>query len=112
MLQEKTIEARTLELLIRLMQDEALDSFFLVGGTALALQIGHRKSIDLDLFRFSSFDTIPVFEFLADKYRFEAEFQTKDTLRGSIEGVKIDLLTHPYPLVEELIMKMASGLPE
>ena len=102
MFQEKAVEARTLELLVRLMKDEALDSFFLVGGTALALQIGHRKSIDLDLFRFSSFDTIPVFEFLAEKYHFEVEFQAKDTLRGAIEGVKIDLITHPYPLVDEL----------
>jgi len=51
MLQKKTVETRTLELLIRLMKDKALDSFFLVGGTALALQIGHRKSIDIDLFR-------------------------------------------------------------
>ena len=31
-------------------------SFFLVGGTALALQLGHRKSIDLDLFSQSPFD--------------------------------------------------------
>lgn len=32
------------------MADEAFGIFNLVGGTALALQIGHRKSIDLDMY--------------------------------------------------------------
>ncbi len=49
MLQTRTVEPRTLELLKQLMLLPILDSFFLVGGTALALQLGHRKSIDLDL---------------------------------------------------------------
>ena len=102
MLQEKTVEARTLELLVRLMKDEAFDSFFLVGGTALALQIGHRKSIDIDLFSLLSFDTMTFLEFLIEKYHFEDEFQAKNTLKGTIDGVKIDFLTHAYPLVEAL----------
>lgn len=38
---------KTLELLKQLMLLPILDSFFLVGGIALALQLGHRKSIDL-----------------------------------------------------------------
>ena len=50
MLQKQTVNAGTLELLIVLMGDEQLNDFILVGGTALALQIGHRKSIDLDFF--------------------------------------------------------------
>ena len=40
-----------------LMRDPVLDPFFLVGGTALSLQIGHRKSVDLELFTHSDFDT-------------------------------------------------------
>ena len=50
MLQFQTVESNTLELLRSLMQKEYLNSFVLVGGTALALQLGNRKSIDLDLF--------------------------------------------------------------
>lgn len=34
----------------RLMQCQAFNDFYLAGGTALALQLGHRKSIDIDLF--------------------------------------------------------------
>ena len=36
--------------LIELMEWEELKSFQLVGGTALSLQIGHRMSVDIDLF--------------------------------------------------------------
>mgnify|MGYP000630638776 CR=1 FL=1 len=50
MLQSQTVESNTLELLKSLMQKEYLNSFVLVGGTALALQLGNRESIDLDLF--------------------------------------------------------------
>jgi hypothetical protein len=47
MLQLATIEPFTLGLLKKLMTRPYMEPFFLVGGTALALQMGHRKSIDL-----------------------------------------------------------------
>ena len=47
----------TLHLLKTLMAGEKLIDFF-VGGTTLALQIGHRISIDLDLFSRNSFSAI------------------------------------------------------
>lgn len=50
MLSFRTIEPHTLELLKNLMSISALHPLRLVGGTALALQYGHRSSIDLDLF--------------------------------------------------------------
>lgn len=50
MLHKETVERRTLELLMTLMQDEGLKDFALVGGTALSLYMGHRKSVDLDFF--------------------------------------------------------------
>ena len=45
-----TIFPSTLQLLKDLQALEDLKSFYLVGGTALALQIGHRISIDLEMF--------------------------------------------------------------
>lgn len=45
-----TVEERTLQLLKSLQSLPQLKNFSLVGGTSLALQIGHRLSIDLDLF--------------------------------------------------------------
>ena len=56
MLQKETIEPRTLELLKALQGEPLLKTFNLVGGTALALRLGHRKSIDLDLFTKEEFD--------------------------------------------------------
>jgi hypothetical protein len=50
MLQLSTIDTETLELLKKLMCFDEFTNMRLVGGTALALQIGHRKSIDLDFF--------------------------------------------------------------
>ena len=47
-----------MELLRQLMAAEQLQKFYLVGGTALALYYGHRKSIDLDLFIHSPFDAV------------------------------------------------------
>lgn len=50
MLSYDTIEFHTLELLKSLMQEPSFSAMRLVGGTALALQYGHRQSIDLDFF--------------------------------------------------------------
>ena len=50
MLHLSTVESTTLELLKKLQQLSVLCNTRLVGGTALALQLGHRKSVDLDFF--------------------------------------------------------------
>ena len=50
MLSYQTVEPHTLELLRQLMEASLLRQTRLVGGTALALQYGHRSSVDLDLF--------------------------------------------------------------
>lgn len=50
MLSFQTIDPNTLELLKTLAQAPILSNMRLVGGTALALQYGHRRSVDLDFF--------------------------------------------------------------
>lgn len=52
MLHYETIAPATRELLNKLMSDDRLQDFILVGGTSLALQLGHRLSVDLDLIFF------------------------------------------------------------
>ena len=49
-LEKKYIPPPALAILSQLQKDNTLDDFFLVGGTALALQLGHRLSVDIDLF--------------------------------------------------------------
>ena len=50
MLQTQTVQPELLELLKALMSVELFNNFYVVGDTALALQVGHRQSIDIDLF--------------------------------------------------------------
>ena len=112
MLQKETVSAPTLELLKTLMQDDLFRDFFLVGGTALALQIGHRLSIDIDLFTMDSFNEEDMLSALEVKYNFQLDYRRKNTLKGEIAGVKVDFITHSYPLVNPLMhvegVRMAS----
>lgn len=100
MLHKETIEPATLELLIRLMNDRMLKDFVLVGGTALALQLGHRISIDLDLFSETSFDQSSLADYLYHAYSFELDFISTNTIKGEINGVQVDCIAHQYPWIE------------
>lgn len=101
MLYKETVTPSTLELLRKLMDDPELQDFVLVGGTSLALQIGHRVSVDLDLFSIHSFVETDLNQYLIDRYHFETDFLARSTVKGEIEGVQIDCLSHAYPLVGE-----------
>ncbi len=50
MLHYQSVDPKILELINKLMQIDAFNQLRLVGGTSLALQIGHRVSVDIDLF--------------------------------------------------------------
>jgi hypothetical protein len=86
------------------MEDAELQDFVLVGGTALALQIGHRTSIDIDLFSNKSFDEGGLANHLLDNYQFELDFIAKRTLKGEINGVQIDCIAHQYPWIEKPVV--------
>ena len=58
MLYLSTISATTLELLKQIQSKDEFAKLRLVGGTALALQTGHRKSIYLDFFGIIEFDEL------------------------------------------------------
>ena len=95
----------TLDLLKKLQQDPRLTDFFLVGGTALALQIGHRLSIDLDLFTQNPIDTQQLETYLNKKFDFFTDYVGPNTLKGFIKNIKADFITHDYPLVRPLIVE-------
>lgn len=103
MLHTETVERSTLELLIRLQQKNYLKGFYLVGGTALALKMGHRKSVDIDLFTTLSFDGQQILENLSSDFSFELFFTANNTIKGSINQVQVDILAHRYPLISEPI---------
>ncbi|MDD4901420.1 MAG: nucleotidyl transferase AbiEii/AbiGii toxin family protein [Patescibacteria group bacterium] len=81
------------------------DAFYLAGGTALALQIGHRISVDFDFFSGKPIKK----ELLAEIKRIFAKtavavsVNNTDELTVFIEGVKITFLHYPFPLTEKIM---------
>lgn len=68
-----TVSPLLKEILLDLMQEKLFSPFRLVGGTALSLQIGHRMSVDIDLFtdaEYRSIDFINIKKFLQNKYTY------------------------------------------
>ena len=86
-----------MELLKRLMGDERLQGFALVGGTSLALQIGHRISVDLDLFTEKEFEADELREYLEQNYHLQTDYLAFATVKGEVEGVQVDCIAHAYP---------------
>ena len=99
MLQTRTIEPRTLELLKRLMAFPPIEPFFLVGGTALALQLGHRVSIDLDLFTPQPFDKELLLNALFSEFDISVESEGDQLLLTYIEEIKVDFVKMGYPIL-------------
>jgi len=84
------------------MRDSRFSDFLLAGGTNLALRLGHRKSIDLDLFSYQHFDSISLAEYLTQNYPFDkTDAREKDTVKGFINDIKVDIIAHVYPLIDE-----------
>lgn len=101
MLQTQTASPKLLELLKQLMQDDFFNGFDLVGGTSLALQIGHRNSIDIDMFGNREIDTDLFEEKLKSFGKVEITQSTKNILISSINEIKVDFVNYKYPLLQE-----------
>jgi hypothetical protein len=106
MLFKNTIQTSALELLRALQSSPALNSFYLAGGTSLALQIGHRKSVDLDLFTSNDFDANNLLEYLEQNFGFRLDYSDINTLKGSIENIKIDLIIRLFSIPDIAAMKL------
>lgn len=76
-----------------------VDSWTLAGGTALALQLGHRYSEDLDFFRYESFDVEPLISRLAQIGQVNIQSRTTDTLHVLLNGLRISFLTAQAPML-------------
>jgi len=77
------------------------EGFYLGGGTAIAMQLGHRMSDDFDWFRDDSFDPLALAHELQQGEPFRTTMTAKDTLWGTVDGVKTSFFRFAYPLLEE-----------
>jgi len=105
MLYYKTIDTKLLELLKELMSINEFNSLRLVGGTALALQLGHRKSVDIDLFGNyrDDIDFLRLLSFTGKKVSWIKRSPNINIFE--INNIKIDFVNYNYPWIDKLIKK-------
>lgn len=105
MLQTRTVESGTLELLKKLQTLPILKDFYLVGGTSIALQLGHRFSIDLDLFSVNDFNPNDIISILQKDFELQINVEEPKMLITEINGIKVDFVKMSYPILYPVIME-------
>jgi len=75
-------------------------SYYLVGGTAIALHLGHRRSIDFDLFTEKKINHSSIRNLISRHgYQIDSTlFESYDQIHVLIRGVKFTFLQFPYPI--------------
>ncbi|MCF6307399.1 MAG: nucleotidyl transferase AbiEii/AbiGii toxin family protein [Flavobacteriaceae bacterium] len=101
MLHYKTIDTKTLELLKAIQKMDTFKNLRLVGGTSLALQIGHRISIDIDLFGELTSDKIEIALALKELGELKTINLTNNIHVYSLNNIKTDIVNYPYPWLED-----------
>jgi predicted nucleotidyltransferase component of viral defense system len=101
----KTLPAKTAALVAVLQRERPnfLDNFYLSGGTALSLQLGHRESEDLDFFSQNNFEPTRLQIELEKFGHLENLEIAEGTLNAFLMGVKLQFLAYPYPLLEKFV---------
>lgn len=97
MVHTETVSPELLELLNTLMLVQDFQPLRLVGGTALALQLGHRNSVDIDLFGTHEMDKQRLSQVLSHYAHVEQLRGSKSINVFLINGVKVDIVNYRYP---------------
>lgn len=78
-------------------KSDLLKTSYMAGGSSLALQLGHRMSLDFDFFDEKNFDPQTVKIGLEKIGQYIGSVQTADTMVGTFNGVKFSLFPYDYP---------------
>lgn len=108
MLYNETVDEGTRLMIQTLMRDPVLNNFYLVGGTALSLQLGHRISEDIDMFSHTKFDKKLLMEHLQAKYDPNYMQMMKHGVACFPGKEKIDFFYYPAPLIKPV--KLIEGI--
>jgi hypothetical protein len=95
----KVIPASTQTALCALRDAKTLDRFYLAGGTALALQFGHRLSLDLDFFSPEHFSEEALLQQVQLMPAFALAVKAPYTLHATIQETKVSFLGYAYPML-------------
>jgi hypothetical protein len=86
--------------------------FYLVGGTAIALQLGHRRSVDFDLFTSKPFGSKRILNaFEKAEKKVTVTRRVSEQLNLSVDGVKMTFFEYPYA-VDADVSDMSFRMPE
>jgi len=85
------------------MELEVFYKMRLVGGTSLALQLGHRNSVDIDLFGIIEDEIQEINEILSKIGNLNILKKSKNINIYSIDNIKVDIVNYPYPWLEDVI---------
>jgi len=87
--------------------------FYLVGGTAIAMQIGHRKSIDFDLFKATPFNSKKILNKISTQnYRYNITRRVEEQLNLTIFDVQITFFEYPYTIETTLDFDKIFRMPD
>ena len=95
----ETLPRQTKKALDFLSKEEWLNksNWYLAGGTALALQAGHRKSVDLDFFsEDKNFNEKKLLANFAENSNLEIEVEEKNTIYAKLFGAKVSFIAYPF----------------
>lgn len=110
-MQTNILTEKQLELLPYL--KEFRRKFYLVGGTAIAIHIGHRRSIDFDLFCTTPFQHRDIhnkiFRFPFSKNKI---FEDSDQIHFFINDIKVTFFYYPYPILHDVDLKKIITMPD
>lgn len=104
MLHLSAVSTSALELLKQIQSIAEFSELRLVGGTALAFHIGHRKSIDLDFFGKINFEQLNTNELFQNFKSVEIHQKSKNINIYEINEVKVDFVNYTYPWLHEAIV--------
>ena len=104
MLQKKSVREPLWNLLKELQDSDVFINYFLVGGTALSLQLGHRISDDIDLFTRKDINKDEIFDFLNKNYNGKYQITNIQNiiLQIIVNEIKIDMVKYDYELIEDI----------
>ena len=104
MLQTQSVGKPLWNLLKDLQKSKIFSPYFLVGGTALTLQLGHRSSEDIDLFTRENINKEEIIDFLNENYFGNYQIRNAQNIifQISINDIKVDLVKHNFALIEDV----------
>lgn len=98
----QTLPDNVQSLLKRLGTLPTVTDFYLAGGSALALHLGHRVSVDLDFFTpQDDYEQEPLIQELRKIGHLTVRQQRPGTLNALLEGTQVSFFIYPYPMLEE-----------